>query len=94
MEEGNQLDRAKLKKSAHRLKPVVMVGQKGFTDAIVKAVDRALEEHELIKVRFVEFKEERRNMAEEICRSTGSVLVDIIGNVAILFRKRQASESR
>ena len=42
---------------AHKKKPVVQVGQKGMTDALVKALDDALETHELIKIKFVDYKE-------------------------------------
>ena len=44
-----------LKKLAHNLKPVVLVGQKGITETLLQAVDKALEDHELIKVKFIAF---------------------------------------
>ncbi len=85
--EGREMDRAGLKKDAHRLKPVVMIGHKGLTETVINAVDRALEDHELIKVRFIDFKEERRELADDLSRKTGSEIVEIIGNVLVLYRK-------
>ena len=79
--------RRKLKSLAHHLEPVVMVGQKGFTENLAKAVDKALDDHELIKIRFVDFKDEKRELTDEIVKSTESNLVGIIGNIAILYRE-------
>ncbi len=77
----------KLKALAHHLDPVVMVGQKGFTESLAKAVDRALSDHELIKIRFVDFKDEKRELTDEIVSSLNAGLVGIIGNIAILYRE-------
>lgn len=79
--------RRKLKSLAHHLDPVVMVGQKGFTDNLVKAVDKALTDHELIKIKFVDFKDEKRNLAAQIVESVSASLVGIIGNIAIIYRE-------
>ena len=46
-----------LKGLVHSMKPVVFVGQKGLSPAVTKAVDESLEKHELIKIKFVDFKE-------------------------------------
>ena len=85
-------ERRDLKSRAHHLRPVVMVGQKGITDELIAATDRALADHELIKIKFIEFKEERRELADEIVRRTASDLVAIIGNVAILYREGDDKE--
>jgi len=45
---------------AHALKPVVFVGQKGVTDALFKSTDEAFQRHELIKVKFIDFKEKEK----------------------------------
>lgn len=57
MERLKGFERAHLRGLAHRLKPVVQVGRTGVTEALVGAVGRALESHELIKVTFVDLKE-------------------------------------
>lgn len=87
MTELNGRQRRKLKSLAHHLKPVVQIGQKGLTDSLIKAVDKALSDHELIKVKFVDFKEEKHDLAEEVVSGTGSALVGMIGNIAILYRE-------
>ena len=79
--------RSKLKKLAHKLKPVVLVGQKGITDTLLQAVHKALEDHELIKVKFIDFKDEKIDLTDRIVQGTNSILVNVIGNIAILYRE-------
>lgn len=81
-----------LKSRAHHLKPVVMVGQKGITESLLEAMNKALDDHELIKVKFIEFKEDRRELSRELEEKTGSALVDIIGNMAIFYREKDENE--
>lgn len=83
-----------LEKAAHTLEPVVIVGQNGVTPSLEVKVAESLESHELIKVRFNEFKEEKRELAEEIAQKTDATLVRIIGNVAILYKESEDSEKR
>ena len=87
-------ERKKLKSAAHHLKPVVQIGQKGLTDTLIKAVDDALESHELIKIKFMEYKEDKKQLSYRIAADTSSEVVVIIGNTVILFREnRDKSES-
>ena len=53
-----------LRSRAHHLDPAVLVGKQGVTDTLVRAAQQSLEAHELIKIRFNEFKEEKRELAE------------------------------
>ncbi len=77
----------KLKGLAHSLKPVIQIGQKGITESLVKAVHCALDDHELIKMKFIDYKDQKNELVNEIIGQTGSSLVQIIGNVAILYRQ-------
>jgi len=86
--------RAYLSKKAHELHPYVMVGGDGVTPAIIKAIEEALESHELIKVKFQDHKATRRELAPEIAEKTDSLLVKIIGNIAVLFRSARDPEKR
>jgi len=79
--------RKKLKSLAHHLEPVVMVGQKGITESLTRAVDKALSDHELIKIKFVDFKDDKKSLTGEIVSSVNAGFVGIIGNIAILYRK-------
>jgi RNA-binding protein len=57
-------------------------------------VDLALKDHELIKVKFGEFKEAKKEMSGEIANATKSEVVGIIGNIAILYRQHPQTEKR
>jgi RNA-binding protein len=75
-----------LKARAQRIKAILKVGKQGLSPEFLKALDEALQHHELLKVKFDEFKEERHELAPELARRTGSVLVTVVGHVAVLYR--------
>jgi RNA-binding protein len=75
-----------LKAQAHPLKPVVQVGQSGVTEALVAAVNQALLDHELIKVRLYR-PDNKKQMAEELTAKTGAHLAGLIGHTVILYRQ-------
>ena len=78
--------RAELKAQAHGLDPIAQIGKFGVTPEALAHIDKSLADHQLIKVKFIGFKEKRRELSDEIAGATGSTLVDVIGNVAILYR--------
>jgi RNA-binding protein len=73
---------------AHDLKPVVLIGKEGITDGIVRAVDEGLCQHELIKIKYNEYKEKEQKepLTEKLVERTGSALIGMIGHTAILYR--------
>jgi len=71
-----------------------MIGAKGLTEAIVKATDEELENHEMIKVKFVDFKESRKELAADLAEKTSAHLVRVIGNIALLYRYQADPEKR
>ena len=77
--------KAKLKRLIHSMKPVIQVGKAGVEEPQLKSIKRALHEHELIKVKFLDYKEHKLEISQNIARDTGSEIVDIIGNVLILY---------
>lgn len=77
--------RKSLRGQAHRLEPVVLVGQAGVTDAVVRAVGDALTTHELVKVRLRE-PEDKRAAADELAERSGAALCGLVGHTVILFR--------
>ena len=84
-----------LRKQVHPLKPVVIIGQHGITEAVLNEIDLALEHHELMKVRVnASDRETRRSMIEEICQATGAELIQSVGHIAAIFRRRRNNPSR
>jgi RNA-binding protein len=73
--------------AAHGLKPLIQVGKAGVTDGLIGALDAALSDHELVKVRFTGHKDERAELSAAMVERTRSHLVGIIGNTAVLYRE-------
>ena len=79
--------RAQLRSHAQTISPVVMVGHEGITEGVVAALDAALTDHELVKVRFQDFKEMVRDLSTELAQKTESTLVSTTGFTAVFYRK-------
>lgn len=77
-----------LKARAHHLNPVVMVGQHGLTESVIKETDAALTAHELIKVRVLgDDRSERIAICEALCEAVDAQLVQHIGKLLVLWRE-------
>lgn len=74
---------------AHKLKPVVLTGDAGITDAIIDKIVVELERHELIKVRVADGPQTARDIGPSLAERTTSQLVQVIGKVVILYRARK-----
>ncbi|MCK5146906.1 ribosome assembly RNA-binding protein YhbY [bacterium] len=94
MSELQGFQRRYLRSKAHHLEPVVMIGKNGMTAQVVDKAIEALTAHELIKVRFVEFKDQKKVMAPELAKATESELAGILGHVAILYKPHSEPEKR
>lgn len=94
MQELKGSDRKYLRRLAHSLKPVVYVGKGGLTGGLIDSVSQALDVHELIKVRFVEFKGEKKALSAKIAGQAGCEQVGMIGHVAIFYREHPEAEKR
>jgi len=71
----------------HKLDAIVQVGKGGLDEGLIKAVDQALADHELIKVKVGDSAElDRHEAAEEIAAQTRSEVAQVIGNVVLLYR--------
>ena len=79
--------RRKLRALGHHLEPVVIVGEKGITDGLIAAVDQALHDHELIKVKFN--SEDRHEASTRLALETESEVAQVLGKTALLWRKRK-----
>jgi RNA-binding protein len=75
-----------LRAQAHPLRPVVQVGENGLTKAVLEAVDRALLDHELVKVRLHQ-PEDKKATARELALCSGSELCGVVGHTVILYRR-------
>ena len=83
----SNFEKKALRKKSYSLKPVVMVGQKGLTDAVLAEVDIALNAHELIKVRIRGAdKKERKEQCAKIEEQLGAQVVHKIGFITVLYR--------
>ena len=81
---------------AHGLKPVVYIGQKGLTDALIRSTEEAFDSHELIKIKFVDHKEKKlkTEIALALEERTKSHLAGMVGHIAILFKQHPDPEKR
>ena len=84
----NARQKKHLRGLAHHLDPVVIVGDNGLSDAVLSEIERALNDHELIKVKLRAERAQRRQMATEIADRCSAVTVHTIGQVASFYRRR------
>ena len=78
-----------LRARAHHLSPVVTVGAAGASDSLLAELERALEDHELVKLRIAaDDREARKKLIESLCRQTGAELIQRIGHTATIYRRR------
>ncbi len=91
MIEMTSSQRKELSAKANSIKPVVIIGQSGLTDGVVGKVEESLNAHELIKIKFLEFKDEKKELIEKLCNAS---LVRIIGNIAIIYRENTEKKQK
>ncbi len=84
-----------LKGVAHPLKPVVLLGNNGLTEAVVAEIDFALNHHELIKVKIpTDDRENKALIVEAICRETNSTKIQVIGKTLVIYRQSEENKIR
>jgi RNA-binding protein len=81
-----------LKAQAQRLKATLKVGKEGLSPQFLSALDDALKHHELVKVKFDDFKEQKKELSPQLAEETGSHLVTRVGNVVVLYRAKPNKE--
>ena len=88
-------DIKQLRAIGHKLKPVVTVAGNGLTDGVVAEIDRALSQHELIKIKLaVGGKDAKTAISEEICERAGAEVVQSIGNMILVLRRTTNPDPR
>ncbi|PAW81241.1 MAG: hypothetical protein B9S33_16915 [Pedosphaera sp. Tous-C6FEB] len=85
---------SKLKSLAQRLEPVLALGKAGVTDAFIKSLDEVLGQHELVKIKFAAFKDERKTLAPQLAEKTASQLIWVVGHVAVFYRPQPDAAKR
>jgi RNA-binding protein len=75
-----------LKARAQKLRPVIHLGHDGITDALAAALDQALADHGLVKVRFADHKSERKPLSAELATRTKSRQILLVGHTVTLYR--------
>ena len=83
-----------LRSKAHHLKPVVVIGKAKFSQSVIDTVDNCLKSHELIKIRFSQHKDQKKEIIDEISSTIGSQIVGSIGNIMIIFRQNLDLDKR
>ena len=83
-----------LRAKAHDLKPIVLVGKSGVTDGCVQSIEEAIESYELIKIKFLGHKDNKKSLSETICTKTDSEIVGDIGHTIVLFRQNPDKEKQ
>ena len=87
--ELSERQRKYLRGLGHALNPVLLLGQHGVTPAVVAEMQRALQDHELIKVKFRGADRDARDAGlAELATATGSSLVQRIGHTALYYKRR------
>jgi RNA-binding protein len=82
--------RKHLRGLGHHLHPVVVVGKAGLTEGLHAQADTALEDHELVKVRFGQgYDGAVKEAAAQLAAATRSALAGTIGRTALLYRPRE-----
>ena len=80
-------EKRRLRAAAHGLSPVVIVASRGITEGVVAETDRALRDHELIKVRIdIDDRDARRSAATQLAERCRADVAQTIGKVCVLFR--------
>ena len=83
-----------LKSKANHLKAVIQIGKSGVTTQSIQSIVHALKSHELVKVKFIAFKEEKEEFLDEILEGSNSQFVSLIGHVLTLYREHEEVEKR
>ena len=89
---GEQL--RKLKAKAQNMKPSIQIGKGGLTQGQLERIKHELAHHELIKVKFNDYKAQKTELSQEIAARTGATQVDLIGNTLVLYKQSPYPKKR
>ena len=83
-----------LKAQAQRLKATLKIGKEDFSPQFLAALDELLRHHALVKVKFDDFKEQKKELAPQLAEKSGSHLVTRVGNVVVLYRPKPMEQKQ
>ena len=84
----NAKQRQFLKAEAHALNPVVMLGNDGLSENVIKEIASSIEHHELIKIK-LNAGDGRKEQAAQAAAAVGAELINVVGRIAILFKQNK-----
>lgn len=87
-------EKAWLRGRGQVLEPVVRLGHQGVSAEFLAELNRMLDKDELVKVRFIDFKDQRKTLSPEIAEKSASLLVGMVGHTALYFRQQQDPAKR
>jgi len=82
-----------LKARAQLLKPTLKVGKDGLSPQFLAEVDKTLQHRDLIKVKFEQFKEQKKELAVSLAQQSGSHLITRVGHVAVFYRAKPEGDN-
>jgi RNA-binding protein len=82
----------KFKAAAQLMEPMLKVGHAGLSEGFIRTVSETLAQHELVKIKFADFKDQKKELAPLLAEKTGSHLIMRVGNVMVLHRPKLAAE--
>ena len=89
------IDNKQLRAIGHKLKPVVTVAGNGLNDTVMAELERALDQHELIKVKLaVGSREAKSTVSTELCERTGAQLIQSVGNIILVLRRADTPDPK
>ena len=83
----SQQERKRFRAIGHLLRPIVTVGSKGLSEQLMQELDRALVDHELIKIKIAGDRDERAVMIETILEATGATCIQSVGGMFLILRR-------
>lgn len=92
--ELNNKQISRLKGMGQLLEPIVRLGHAGMSDSFMASLNQALDDHELVKVKFSDFKDQKKELSPKLAGLTGSHLIMRVGNVVVLYREQADPKRR
>ena len=83
----------RFKAAAQHLEPMLKIGKAGLSEGFLRMLNEALTQHQLVKIKFAEFKEQKKQLAPQLALQTSSHLIMRVGNVMVLHRPRPGAQA-